>query len=139
MSGRSGRTLLVLTRKPPTCGNSTTLPNSDDWQNGVVESWVGSCRGELLDHVILLNKGRLKRKLTEYVRYYHEDRTHLGPEEETRPVNKRRHQGRVFTLSLERGLAAFITGTILQPEYGAIQGKNFQRSRLTPWGRKHGL
>jgi hypothetical protein len=68
---------------------------------------------------IVLNKGRLKRKLTEYVRYYHEDRTHLGPEEETRPVNKRRHQGRVFTLSLERGLAAFITGTILQPDCSA--------------------
>jgi putative transposase len=32
------------------------------WQNGVAERWIESCRRDLLDHV----------------RYYHEDRTHLG-------------------------------------------------------------
>ena len=48
------------------------------WQNGVAERWVGSCRRDLLDHVITLNEGHLKRLLTEYIRYYHEDRTHLG-------------------------------------------------------------
>src|SRR6202011_2839176 len=26
------------------------------WQNGVAERWVGSCRRELLDHVIALNE-----------------------------------------------------------------------------------
>jgi hypothetical protein len=25
------------------------------WQNGVVERWVGSCQGDLLDHAIVLN------------------------------------------------------------------------------------
>jgi putative transposase len=39
---------------------------------------VGSCRKELLDHVIALNEQHLKRLLSEYVSYYHEDRTHLG-------------------------------------------------------------
>ncbi len=48
------------------------------WQNGVAERWVGSCRRDLLDHVIVLNERHLKRLMTEYVGYYHEDRTHLG-------------------------------------------------------------
>lgn len=48
------------------------------WQNGVAERWVGSCRRELLDHVIVLNERHLKRLMVDYVRYYHEDRTHLG-------------------------------------------------------------
>src|SRR5271163_3053583 len=48
------------------------------WQNGVAERWVESCRRDLLDHIIAVNEGHLKRLLTEYVRYYHEDRTHLG-------------------------------------------------------------
>jgi hypothetical protein len=39
---------------------------------------VGSRRKELLDHVIVLNERHLKRLLSKYVSYYHEDRTHLG-------------------------------------------------------------
>src|ERR1019366_7084227 len=31
-----------------------------------------------LDHVIVLNERHLRTLLKEYVRYYHEDRTHLG-------------------------------------------------------------
>lgn len=46
-------------------------------QNGVAERWVGSCRRDLLDHVIVLNERHLKLLLREYIRYYHEDRTHL--------------------------------------------------------------
>ena len=53
------------------------------WQNGVAERWVGSCRRDLLDHVIVLNERHLKRLMTEYVRYYHEDRTHLGLAKDT--------------------------------------------------------
>jgi putative transposase len=48
------------------------------WQNGVAERWIGSLRRDLLDHVIVLNRRHLRRLLNEYVRYYHEDRTHLG-------------------------------------------------------------
>jgi putative transposase len=48
------------------------------WQNGVAERWVESCRRDLLDHIIALNERHLKRLLSEYVCYYHEDRTHLG-------------------------------------------------------------
>jgi putative transposase len=53
------------------------------WQNGVAERWVGNCRRDLLDHVIVLNERHLKRLMSEYVRYYHEDRTHLALEKQT--------------------------------------------------------
>ena len=53
------------------------------WQNGIAERWVGNCRRDLLDHVIVLNEWHLKRLMNEYVRYYHEDRTHLGLEKQT--------------------------------------------------------
>ena len=53
------------------------------WQNGVAERWIESCRRDLCDHVIPVNESHLKRLLTEYVRYYDEDRTHLGLEKQT--------------------------------------------------------
>lgn len=53
------------------------------WQNGVAERWVESCRRDLLDHVIAINERHLKRLLSDYVRYYHEDRTHLGLAKQT--------------------------------------------------------
>jgi putative transposase len=48
------------------------------WQNGVAERWIGTCRRELLDHVIVLNEQHLWRLLREFVAYYHDDRTHLS-------------------------------------------------------------
>jgi transposase InsO family protein len=53
------------------------------WQNGIAERWIGSVRRDLLDHVIVLNERHLRRLLGDYVRYYHEDRTHLGLEKDT--------------------------------------------------------
>jgi putative transposase len=46
-------------------------------QNRVAERWVGNCRRELLDYVIAVNERHLKLLMNEYVRYYHDDRTHL--------------------------------------------------------------
>jgi len=57
------------------------------WQNGVAERFVGNCRRDLLDHVIVLNKRHLKRLMAEYIRYYHDDRTHLGLAKKT-PANR---------------------------------------------------
>jgi putative transposase len=48
------------------------------WQNGVAERWVGTCRRELLDHVIVLDEAHLRRLLSEFLAYYHDDRTHLA-------------------------------------------------------------
>jgi putative transposase len=53
------------------------------WQNGVAERWIGSCRRELLDHVIPLNETHLRRLLREYVAYYNEDRIHDALEKDT--------------------------------------------------------
>jgi len=53
------------------------------WQNGVAERWVGNCRRDLLDHVIVLSERHLKRLMTEYINYYHEDRTHLALQKAT--------------------------------------------------------
>jgi transposase InsO family protein len=53
------------------------------WQNGIAERFVGCCRRDLLDHIIVLNERHLKRLMRDYVRYFHEDRTHLGLAKET--------------------------------------------------------
>ena len=42
------------------------------------ERWIGTCRRELLDHVIVLNEEHLRRLLREFLDYYHDDRTHLS-------------------------------------------------------------
>jgi putative transposase len=68
------------------------------WQNGIAERWVGSCRRDLLDQLVALNERHLKRLLLEYVRYHHEDRTHLGLEKGT-------PDGRIRTVALGRILS----------------------------------
>ena len=62
------------------------------WQNGICERWIGNCRRELLDHVVVLNEDHLRRLLNGYITYYQKDRTHLTLEKdapETRPVQKK--------------------------------------------------
>jgi transposase InsO family protein len=78
------------------------------WQNGVAERWVGSCRRDLLDHVIILNERHLKRLMSAYLHYYHEDRTHLGLSKDTpagRPTEIRGARGgQIQSLSRLGGL-----------------------------------
>jgi hypothetical protein len=60
--------------------------------NGVSERWILSVRKELLEHVVILNEAHLERLLTDYVRYYHDDRCHLTLNKDppnTRPVTPR--------------------------------------------------
>jgi putative transposase len=64
------------------------------WQNGIAERFVGNCRRDLLDHVIVLNERHLKRLMKDYVRYYHDDRTHLGLAKETPAGRKTEVSGR---------------------------------------------
>jgi hypothetical protein len=75
------------------------------WQNGVAERWVESCRRDLLDHIIAVNEGHLKRLLSDYVHYYHEDRTHLGLEKGTPNCRTgSKASGRVLSLPRLGGL-----------------------------------
>ncbi len=48
------------------------------WENPYVERLVGSIRRECVDHIIVLNEAHLRRILSEYFAYCHEDRTHLA-------------------------------------------------------------
>jgi len=60
--------------------------------NGLAERWVGSCRREILDHVIALNEQHLRRLVRDYVSYYHDDRIHDSLEKDTpnrRPVESK--------------------------------------------------
>jgi len=71
------------------------------WQNGVAERWIESCRRDLLDHIIAVNERHLKRLLSDYVRYYHEDRTHLGLGKQT-PGDRVRSNDRGAVISRPR-------------------------------------
>jgi len=62
------------------------------WQNGTAERWIGSCRREILDHVIALNEQHLRRVIGDYVRYYEQDRIHDSLDKDTpnrRPVESK--------------------------------------------------
>ena len=82
-----------------------TAPRSP-WQNPFAERAIGTIRRELLDHVIVLNEGHLRRRLRSYLRYYHCSRTHLALDKdapEPRAVEPP-ELGRVVTLSQVGGL-----------------------------------
>jgi integrase-like protein/uncharacterized methyltransferase DUF6094 len=83
------------------------------WQNGVAKRFVGNCRRDLLNHVIVLNERHLKRLMNEYVSYYHEDRTHLAfAKERLRAAMRRRAQLQVAGLYQCRGSVVCIIATI---------------------------
>jgi hypothetical protein len=64
--------------------------------NGTAERWVGSCRREILDHIIPLNEQHLRRLMRDYVNYYHDDRIHDSLDKDTpnrRPVESKPSPG----------------------------------------------
>jgi putative transposase len=48
------------------------------WQNPYVERVIGSIRRDLLDHLIVLKAQHLRRRLADYLTYYHRFRPHLS-------------------------------------------------------------
>jgi putative transposase len=62
--GREVAELLTSSGMKPT-RTSAASP----WQNGIAERWIGSCRRELLDHVIVLNDAHLRRLIRDYISY----------------------------------------------------------------------
>ena len=71
------------------------------WQKGVAERWIGSCRRELLDHIIAINESHLRRLLSSYVAYYHQDRTHCGLGKQT-PEKRIRCSGKGIVVTQPR-------------------------------------
>jgi putative transposase len=70
----------------------TRTSAASPWQNGIAERWIGSCRRELLDHVIVLNDAHLRRLIRDYISYYHADRIHDSLKKDTpamRPVSSK--------------------------------------------------
>ena len=49
----------------------------------LAQDGVGSCRRELLEHVVVLGACHLIRLVRAYISYYHEDRCHLGLNKDT--------------------------------------------------------
>ena len=77
------------------------------WQNPFVERLIGSIRRECLNHVIVLNERHLRRILSSYFEYYHNDRTHLGLEKDTpldRPAQPKPSKGKLVEIAKVGGL-----------------------------------
>jgi putative transposase len=72
------------------------------WQNGIAERWVGSCRRDLLDHIIAVSERHLKTTLGICL-LFREDRTHLG-------LGKGTHTGGL--LLLRRAVCFLRTGSV---------------------------
>jgi putative transposase len=75
-----------------------TAPRSP-WQNAYVERFIGSVRGECLDHIIVCTESGLRRVLNAYVEYYLRSRTHLALDKDA-PVS------RPVTSPADRGIVA---------------------------------
>src|SRR5712671_886662 len=78
---------------------ANVIPESmAEWHGGAVG---GKLQTRPLDHIVALNELHLKRLLSEYVRYHHEDRTHLGLDKGT-PDGRIRSVASGRVLSQER-------------------------------------
>ena len=53
------------------------------WQHGVAERWIGSCRREMLDHVIVFGRQHFIQLMRSYLDYYHDDRCYLALDKDT--------------------------------------------------------
>jgi len=82
-----------------------TAPQSP-WQNPFAERLIGSIRRECLNHVLVLGQRHLRRILTRYFIYYHQERIHLSLDKgapDLRPI-ARPEAGRIVELSEVGGL-----------------------------------
>ena len=97
------------------------------WQNGLAERWIGSCRREILDHIIPLNEPHLRRIMRDYVLYHHEDRLHdsLAKDAPNRRVVEQRTGVNAKVVSMAR-----LGG--LQHRYGWRQAAQSE-ARLSNW------
>jgi transposase InsO family protein len=72
-----------------------TAPRSP-WQNAYAERLIGSIRRDVLDHVVVLGEGHLRRLLRSYMTYYNEVRTHLSLNKDAPVPRNVQSVGRIF-------------------------------------------
>ena len=113
---------------------SMRISPASPWQNGVAERWIGSCRRELLDHLIILNDVHLRRLIRDYLSYYHADRIHDSLEKDTplmRRVSSKPDQS-ARLVSLRRVEACIIdtTGRML-PEEFFVDPESFELAQIS--------
>ncbi len=92
------------------------------WQNGVAERFLGTARGDPLDHVIVLNEKQLQRLLAGFVSYDLDDGTHLSLTKDAPAMRDgSRSPIQPPRSSLDLALADFVTGTagVPQPDASA--------------------
>jgi hypothetical protein len=87
--------------------------------NGIAERWIGSCRREILDQIIPLNEGRLRRILREYVNHHEQDRLHYSLAKDApkaRGVERRSgSEATVIVMPRIGGLAGLPSRPLLSP------------------------
>ena len=116
------------------------------WQNGIAERWVGSCKREIIDHVIVFNEDHLRQLLRDYVSYYNTERVHtrlqdsrrrvvqlkLGPSPGAKVVGLPRVGGSSPSLCLESGGVVFGALRILASTKG-LRIRFDDRQALHDW------
>jgi transposase InsO family protein len=76
------------------------------WYRAYIERVIGTIRRECLDHMIVFNERSLYRHLQEFLKYYHQNRTHLALEKdspEPRPIQPPK-SGRIVSIPVLGGL-----------------------------------
>jgi transposase InsO family protein len=71
-----------------------------------VERLIGTLRRECLDQIVVLNENHLRRRLRDYLTYYHRCRTHLslGKDSPASRPAERLDQGRIVETPMVGGL-----------------------------------
>lgn len=82
-----------------------TAPRSP-WQNPYVERLIGTLRRDCVDHLIVLGERHLRRRLRDYLAYYHGCRTHLSLAKDCPEPRKveQPHEGRIVAVPMVGGL-----------------------------------
>jgi putative transposase len=100
------------------------------WQNPFVQRLVGSIRRECLNYVLVLHEQPLRRRLRDYLSYYHQHSTHRSLDEdspESRAIEPP-DEGNIIGLPLVRGLhhryarKAAARGAIFFTPFGSVRG-----------------
>jgi transposase InsO family protein len=84
--------------------DAITMPIRSPRANAVVERVIGTLRRECLDHIIVLDEQHLRSVLTEFIRYYNQERPHRTLRLQTPEVRLRSVTGPIRSRPVLNGL-----------------------------------